>query len=379
MPRLSSPTSRALAGLVLVACSVYEVPNASPDAPESSGGGGGGGNPGGAGGSTVVTGGKAQTAGTMNAGGMVTTGGSAEPVPGGGTGDVSTAGGAGGAGGDPTSMGADGGAGGVPEVTDGCPDDPAKTAPGVCGCGLPDVATALLASCTSLTSKLLHRYDFEGTGTTVADRVGASDGMLMGGASLSKLAGRGVVQLGGGMTGAYVDLPNGLISSLPNASFEAWITWGGGSNFQRVFDFGDSDNAPPENNPKLGKTYLFVSPKTSAGFVTLGYSLNSSGQEQLAAGSAALSQALSQVVAVVDGTGDALTLYVNGAQVATRAWTGALSSINDVNVWLGRSQYNSDPELTAVYHEFRIYGAALSAIEVATAFKAGTDPDFMPK
>lgn len=326
-----------------------------------------------------MTGGVPQVAGTSSGnGGALPSGGTAEPASGGGEGGVGVVGGLGGAGGDSSPVG---GAGGAVEEPDQCPDDPDKTAPAVCGCGFPEVATTLLASCKTLTSKLLHRYDFEGSGTTVTDRAGASHGVLMGGATLSKVAGRGVVQLGGGSTGAYVDLPNGLISTLSSATFEAWITWGGGNNYQRVFDFGDSDNAPPENNPKSGKTYLFLSPKTAAGVVSLGYSLtgSASGQEQNVEGSAPLPQALSQVVAVVDGSGDALTLYVDGVQVATEAWTGALSSINDVNVWLGRSQYNSDPELTATFHEFRVYGAALSAKEIATAFKAGTDPTFMPK
>jgi len=318
-------------------------------------------------------------------GGLATSGsgGTTEPTPTSGSGGVlsqagAEPGAAAGAGGEPVSSGA-GGEGGTPEVTDDCPDDPDKLAPGVCGCGLPEAASATLASCKTLISKLIHRYDFEGSGTTVVDRVGASDGVIANGGSLSKLAGRGVVQLAGGTNGAYVDLPNGLISALTSVSLEAWITWGGGNNFQRVFDFGTSDHATPENNPKLGTTYLFVSPKTSSGAVTFGYSLTGAGQEQLVAGSSALPQVLSQIVAVADGSGDAMTLYVNGVQAGTRAWTGALASISDVNVWLGRSQYSADPELTAVYHEFRMYGAALSATEVATAYKAGTDPSFMPK
>lgn len=373
MPRLTSPGFRALAGVLFVACSVYDVPTLRSDS-----GGGAGGSSGAAGGKAPSTGGTAPAAGAaIGGGGVGGNGGVSNPMADGGIVDMGTSGGAGGEGGDAVPSG---GAGGAADVTDECPDDPDKTTPGACGCGLPEVSTARFASCKTLTSKLLHRYDFEGSGTAVMDRVGASHGVVVG-ATLSKLRGRGVVQLGGGSSGAYVDLPNGLLSSLSNASLEAWITWGGGNNYQRVFDFGDSDGAPPEDNPKNGKTYLFVSPKTNAGVVTLGYSLtgNASGQEQDVLGSAVLPQVLSQVVAVADATADTLTLYVNGVQVGTGAWTGALSSIDDVNAWLGRSQYSADPELTAVYHEFRVYGAALNAQEVATAFQAGTDPDFLPK
>jgi hypothetical protein len=190
------------------------------------------------------------------------------------------------------------------------------------------------------------------------------------------------VVLGGGKSGAYVDLPNKLASSLTNATFEAWLTWGGGDAWQRVFDFGDSTNSTPENNPLEGKTYLFVSPKIASGGAAIGWSLtgNANSQELDVKASTSLTLAvLTQIVAVVNDSADLLTLYVDGAKVAEGAWTGSLSSINDVNVWLGRSQYQNDPELSAVFHEFRVYGAALTAAEVATAFKAGADPAFLAK
>jgi hypothetical protein len=375
-----SPASRALVGALFVACSVYDVPPRVDDTP------GGGGDGGGSGGVTSTTAGKSAgggnaptSGGTAPASGGVS-GSTVTPTSGTGGDTMPSGGGEGGvlgSGGDPTVNGGEGGA--PPVVVDNCPNDPAKTEPGTCGCGFPDVATATLASCKTLISKLLHRYDFEGTGTTVTDRVGTAHGTVMGGATLSKVSGRGVVVLGGGTTGSYVDLPNGLVSVLTDATFEAWITWGGGNNFQRVFDFGDTDYSPPEDNPRYGKTYIFLSPKISSGGVTFGYSLMSSSQELLVTGTSAMPQALSQVVAIADATADTLTLYMDGVLIGRQAWTGALSSINDVNVWLGRSQYNGDPELTATYHDFRVYGAALSAQEVATAFKGGTDPAFLAK
>lgn len=379
-----SPAYRALAGALFVACSVYEVPTISDDTAGGASGGGGGGGRGGIGGTGVSNAGKSAGGHAPSGGGGA--GSSSAGMSGGGGsstsgtgGDSPALGGEGGLAGNGGDSQTGGGEGGAPEVVDECPTDPAKTAPGVCGCGFPDVATATLASCKTLVSKLVHRYDFEGSGTAVTDRVGTAHGVLMGGATLTKVSGHGAVQLTGGTAGPYVDLPNGLVSGLTDATFEAWITWGGGNNFQRVLDFGDSDNASPENNPRYGKTYIFVSPKTSAGGVTFGYSLTGSGQELLVRGTTPMPQALSQVVAIADATADTLTLYMDGALVGRQAWTGALSSINDVNVWLGRSQYDGDPELTATYHDFRVYNAALSAQEVATAFKGGTDPTFLPK
>jgi hypothetical protein len=52
---------------------------------------------------------------------------------------------------------------------------------------------------------------------------------------------------------------------------------------------------------------------------------------------------------------------------------GALSAINDVNNWLGRSQFNDDPYFKGMIHEFRIYKVALTQQQVAASFDAGPD------
>lgn len=317
-----------------------------------------------------AVGGEPQQGGSNAQGGSNSTSGSpaqggSSPVTGGMTGDAGSEP-------DPPS----GGEGGTPPQDD-CPDDPSKLAPGVCGCGIPDVATTELSDCASLKAALIHRYDFEGNGTNVLDRVGSAHGIVTQGATLSKLDGKGVVLLGGGTSGAYVDLPNRLVSSLTNATFEAWVTWGGGKAWQRVFDFGDSTATSPENNPASGKSYLFASARGGLGGVLTAYSLNGSTEETAVSGPSPLAQTLNQMVVVADAANDQLALYVNGALIGTQAWTGSLAAINDVNVWLGRSQFAADPELSGVYHEFRMYGAALSAAQIATAYRGGPDPVFL--
>jgi len=44
------------------------------------------------------------------------------------------------------------------------------------------------------------------------------------------LTGTGSLVLAGGTTDQFVDLPNGIIKSLTNATFEVWLTWAGGGN-----------------------------------------------------------------------------------------------------------------------------------------------------
>ncbi len=346
---------------------MYEAPSASLDQNA---------NPAGATGSgpAAGTGATSGTAAGTTAGGAGSGAASGSTsLAGSSAGNLPTGGTAGEPGVEPTS----GGEGGAPAVPDDCPNDPNKLAPGACGCGVPGAPGTTHADCQTLKGLLAHRYDFEGSGTAVKDRIGTAHGVVARGSTLSKLDGKGVVLLGGGDVGAYVDLPNGIVSSLTNASFEAWVTWGGGTSWQRIFDFGASSATVPEDNQLDGKTYLFLTPKSGFGTALLGYSPAGVAEEMHVQAPTALPQTLCQVVGVADDAANLLTLYIDGAKIGDQPWTDTLAQINDVNNWLGRSQYKNDSELNAVYHEFRIYKAALNAAQVESAFNAGPDPQFL--
>jgi hypothetical protein len=391
----------SLSALVLAfACSVYDVPGGplpggmtGGQAPSVGGGGmaGSGGLSGqgatmsngavGAGGND--TGGSAALAGATSgdAGGGGEGGDAGEEVGGrGGGGAAAGSGGAGGRGG----MGGTGGAGGggmggsggtAPQPPDACPNDPAKLQPGKCGCGVPDVATATISDCAPLKAKLVHRYDFEGSGTMATDRVGTLNGTVRG-AQVSKIDGKGVVLLGGGTSGGYIDLPDGILSGLRNASFEAWLNWGGGDAQQRIFDFGSTTNGA-QDTPGNGRSYFFATAKAAAGPAQVGFSLDGYPNEQRVDGTAALPTSLSQVVVVANDDADRLLLYVNGKKVGDGEWLSSLNAISVTNAWLGRSQWDRDPELGGVFHDFRIYGAALTAAEVAGSYGGGADPVYL--
>jgi hypothetical protein len=72
-----------------------------------------------------------------------------------------------------------------------------------------------------------------------------------------------------------------------------------------------------------------------------------------------------------------LHLYLDGADAGSKALTGSLSSINDINNWLGRSQYSPDAEFGGSLYEFRIYNRALSAGQIALSFADGPDPAYL--
>jgi concanavalin A-like lectin/glucanase superfamily protein len=270
---------------------------------------------------------------------------------------------------------------GVIDCKDVCPHDMSKTtSPGVCGCGgIPD--NQLLC--------LVHRYSFNDTTTTIADSitipgVSPKDGM---GSTAAVIPSGGRLTLAGGgassaTNGQWVTLPAGMISTLgPSATFEAWVAWTPplASAWQRIFDFGSSNAGI--GTPGVGQTYLFLSPAavTATGTVRTAITLSSNGGEDIVNGPGPLPMGASpliHVAVVVDDVNLKLSLYVNGQPAGASAdlrGHNILTSLNDVNNWLGRSQWAPDGLLGGIYEEFRIYSKALSPEQIA--FNAAQGPN----
>jgi hypothetical protein len=307
---------------------------------------------------------------------MAGTSSSGSPATGGGGSGTSMAGSGGSAGGGgvggaasgaagSAGSGGSGGAGGA----DTCPQDPNKTEPGKCGCGVPDADSALAASCIGLQNALVHRYSFEGN---AMDSVGTAHGELMGGATVTG----GALNLAGAKVGQYLNLPNGLISSLSNATLEAWVTWTGsaGGMWQRVFDFGSSTMA--EGQAGDGNKYLFLS---TVSFRACYTSATPRSEIFTDSGVAFPTNAVAHVAVVVNSTAQSMSLYLSGESVGSIPLTLPLSAINDVNNWLGRSQYANDDYFGGTISEFRIYSAALTGAQLKTSFKLGDSSPFVEK
>ena len=278
---------------------------------------------------------------------------------------------------DEAAFNGDGGASGSDSGAEGCaggdccPNDPRKRLPGVCGCGVPDEDTAAAASCVALTAALAHRYSFDGEGQAVEDSVGGANGLVLG----TTLNGDGTLVLAGGTSEQYVDLPNGIISTLQDATFEVWFTWADGDPWQRIFDFGTSG---VEDMQGTGSSYLFLTPRTATDPPRMRVTFSSHGLEgeMVVDTSPPVPDILTLVTVVVDDSHDSISLYVDGALEATSRFDGNLAQITDVNNWIGRSLFLSDPELAATLTEFRIYRAALSASHVALSYRYGPDAAF---
>jgi hypothetical protein len=231
----------------------------------------------------------------------------------------------------------------------------------------------------SASSVLVHRYSFEGTGTTATDSVGTAHGTITGGTQSG-----GAVTLSG--TEQYVTLPNTVLNGLTAATFEAWVTWTGSSDWSRLFDFGN--NAEDEGDQgsleaNASAQYIFFSPRAAESNASTNcngtgsammprLAVTGAGPEMEACvfGSAGFPSGPTHVAVTIDST--SMALYVQGAPVGSPVTPPvAIANISQSHNWLGRSQFADDPEFSGSISEFRIYRSARSAAQIQMSHMNG--------
>lgn len=259
---------------------------------------------------------------------------------------------------------------------------------------------------------LVNRWSFDQSagnapaGTTATDSVGSATATVVG---LNATFDGSSLVLPGTTTGnqtpaniaAYVDLPNGLISSKTNLSIEIWAKPVSIKNWQRLFDFGrmgtlsnaarGGSSVPageiqptatqaPSNAASSDDLALAVHRTTTANTQRVMARLN--GATELGSNTGATLAAGTQyhfVCTFADGAGSygsgggQLSWYLDGNLVSTLDVNFHLSSIEDLNNWLGRSMYSADSNSNIAYNEVRIYDHVLSAAEIAADLAAGPD------
>ena len=241
--------------------------------------------------------------------------------------------------------------------------------------GSPVTVTSNPATLTVVTDTvtLKHRYSFtETSGVQVTDSVGAAHGELLG--TGGSFAG-GSLTLDG-TEGTYVNLPNGLITAVgTNATFEMWVTYAGGANWARLFDFGTSTGGEDVSDGGADVDYLFYTSKSGDGLGVFESNFPAGGVTTVVRHPGVTPVDVEEhIVITYSFTGNSARLYTNGTFVATAAVPRPLSAMNnrDVNNWLGRSQF-ADPYWAGKYNEFRIYQGAMTAEQVAASFAAGAN------
>ena len=248
------------------------------------------------------------------------------------------------------------------------------------------LSTGLLLIALPASADLIHRYGFnESPGsTTVIDSVGGGtyNGMArvattQGGAgAVTPTFDGSQVTLDG--VGGYIDLPNGLVSSLNSVCFEVWFTWNDDADtWTRILDFGVNDLGEDiygTNAAGTGQNYLFVTPRAGGSLaprfaITPG--ANTAELPVLDSSLGGLSTNQEHYIVVNYGP-DGAEMYIDGQLAATGPYDTPLSAVQDVNDFLGRSQWG-DPFFSGKLNEFRIHDSPLSQEDILIHQTRGPD------
>jgi arabinan endo-1,5-alpha-L-arabinosidase len=218
---------------------------------------------------------------------------------------------------------------------------------------------------------LVHRYNFsDATGsTTVKDLVGSADGVIVGGTPQFTADGRL------NLNGAYVQLPAGIIGSLTNITVETWVTWNGGADWQRVFDFGSTSGTP--GAPGAGITWFGIAPRRGDS-QCMGFAVITPGQaETIMNAPAALPIGQeTHLVLSYNYLAGVVRLYQNGQLLALLNVSHPLSNLQDTFNVIGFSEWTWDPTFNGQFNEFRLYSGAFLDTDVNASLAAG--PDALP-
>lgn len=247
-----------------------------------------------------------------------------------------------------------------------------------------------------------HRYSFnlpatnDAVGTPIPDSgsVGGADAMVRGLRGIeSAMIRAGKLSLAGGASSyaAYVDLPNRMLSSLSagrggsgQITLEGWVTATAGRTWGRLFDFGNSTagelgGAGGSGN---GTSYFMLSQVNASrdwhqcevhcdgynGGPDVGDWRSFGLENNNAAGGGMTHFA----VTWSEATGE-VVVYENGIASTRFASAIRFDQVDDVNVWLGRSNWTADENFQGDWDELRIYTNILSPAQVLSEYLAGPD------
>ncbi|MES2924808.1 MAG: LamG-like jellyroll fold domain-containing protein [Verrucomicrobiota bacterium] len=274
----------------------------------------------------------------------------------------------------------------------------------LCGlCGLILFCSGFLVPASAA---LVNRWSFNSTagaavsGTTLVDSVGSEVATVRGNDSM--FTGTGLTLTGatnGNQTAAliagYVDLPNGMLSSKTNLTIEIWAAPLSYKANARLFDFGRVSTAGSGG----GVAGEIIDTATAPGAnlapsdaVYVNFCVNSLNTQRMKAwnGGVVMTEQNSALattagtnyhyvftfedgVGTYGAAGGRMTWYRNGTLVSTADVNFRLTNIEDVNNWLGRSNFSNDTLANSTYDEFRLYNHVLTASEIAANLIAGPD------
>lgn len=194
---------------------------------------------------------------------------------------------------------------------------------------------------------------------------------------------------------AYLELPNGLISSFTDLTVEGWITPHSSQFWQRVWDFGNcttthgdgavtgeiiDDAFTPAGFEANDNLFLSMNAGGDLGEHRLAGKLNAGGETGLntdLSASTTANQEYHFVMTVEDGAGSAggcrVRWFRDAMLQASIDLPFRLRDLEDVNNWIGRSNWSGDQNSHMSINELRLYDAAITQQEIKTSFSNGSD------
>jgi hypothetical protein len=222
---------------------------------------------------------------------------------------------------------------------------------------------------------LAHRYSFEGSGATAVDSWSGEDGSIEG----TTLDGSGSIVLDPDAGEQFVELPSEIVSSFASVTVESWFVWDDSPVWTRLFDFGNTEEGEI-GVPGTGSTFLLFTPRSNVGpdHPYAAFSFGEGPTEVTCADDAPLSVGdMHHLAVVVDTQNQTFTLFLDGSLSCAIALTAPLSDLQDVNCWIGRSQFATDTGFAGSVDEFRIYDIPFTQRQAAFSFAAGPNPAWL--
>jgi hypothetical protein len=198
--------------------------------------------------------------------------------------------------------------------------------------------------------QLAHRYSFT---ADASDSVGNANGTNNGDAN--ETGGQLVLD---GTSGTYVSLPPNLLNGYNAVTIDTWTTLNTGSDWGRLFFFGDYE---------ANEFYVCPDSTGTAHRISSGVYYGATFDDPPPL------QNQTVHLTTVYGDGD-LELYSNGVpvRVANNVY-GPLSQVGQSLAWIGQSPYPGDPYVNCSVDEFRIYKGRLAPEEILASDILGPD------
>jgi hypothetical protein len=216
---------------------------------------------------------------------------------------------------------------------------------------------------------IVNRYSFTDGDTVAVDSVSGRNGTLAGTAVIS---GNRLVLDGSGAVNLPADI---LDPGLQSVTIEFWFEINTVTNWQRVFDFGETAADGGGGNT------MFYSPTSGAGDSRFAIGTNGPPSwqtgEDVVSGTTIETGTLTHIACVYDGATSQILLYQDGALVGSTVTTMQLSGVARMFAYIGDSVYTADPSLNGSVDEFRIYDTALTSDEIRESFLAGPDVEII--